>query len=362
MKKEHPKKVCFIGRGLTGGGMERALTSLANYFAEHHYDVIILNLFDTEVFYELHREIQLIWPGINRKKLHRFVYATALLPYIRKEIKKTRPDVILSFGEWFNAYVILATRFLGVRLFITNRMGPMLKLGFPLDNANRILYKYANGVIAQTQTAKEIIYKKTNNKNIKVIPNAVSPINVSSVSGKKQIVTVGRLSREKGHILLLKAFATLKHPDWTLHIVGDGPEREKLEQKTESLGLNNRVSFYGHKKEFSHILAASDIFVLPSYYEGFPNALIEAMSVPLACISSDCVAGPADIIQDGINGLLVEPGNVGTLASALNHLIENPELRKRLALAAYKVREQYNFYRIAKEYLGFLFSDYKNPK
>jgi glycosyltransferase involved in cell wall biosynthesis len=147
----------------------------------------------------------------------------------------------------------------------------------------------------------------------------------------------------------------IRYKSWTLHIIGDGPDRQKLENEALLLGLNGRVKFYGHLKEFGNIIGESEIFVLPSLYEGFPNALIEAMSVPLPCISSDCVAGPADIINNGMNGILVEPGNVEALALAINQLIEHPELRQRLAQEAFKIRDTLAFDRIAKQYLDVLF-------
>ena len=102
------------------------------------------------------------------------------------------------------------------------------------------------------------------------------------------------------------------------------------------------------------MLGESEIFVLPSLHEGFPNALLEAMSVPIACISSNCTAGPADIIKHGINGLLVKPGDENELEEAINKLIENPELRKSMAEEAYKVRDRYNYEKIADEYVKFI--------
>lgn len=348
------KKICLIGAGLTGGGQERALTNLANQFAEMGHHVTILPLFKTEIFWELNPKIEIIFPDLDRKSHHRLVYALRLLPHIRKQVNKLKPDTILSFGEWFNSYVILATRFLKFPLYITNRMGPLLKLGSLIDNANRLLYRYVDGIIAQTSISKTIIEKNTHNRNVVVIPNAVKPIDVLAKTVNKNIVTVGRLSKEKGHTTLLKAFAKVKETEWKLHIIGDGLERENLVNESTMLGVSERVVFHGYQQNFSAILANCEIFVLPSLYEGFPNALVEAMSVPLACISSNCVAGPSDIIEHGKNGLLVEPGNVTELTNAIDYLIENPEIRDNLATEAFKIRETLNFEVIAKQYLDFI--------
>ncbi len=352
--------ICFISAGLAGGGMERSLTNIANYAASNGHKVTILNLFTTEIFFDLHPDIVVIWPTLDRNKMHRLVYAIRLLPFIRKIIKGIKPTTILSFGEWFNGYVLLATRFLNIPVFITDRMGPLLNLGFLLETARKIMYKYATGIIAQTSIAANILYQNTKNKNIRVIPNALIAID-SNVSVKKnQIVTVGRLTREKGHDVLINAFALLPKNDWTLHIVGDGNRRKFLNDLVAHHNIKGKVIFYGHLKEFSAILGKSDIFVLPSFYEGFPNALIEAMSVPLACISSNCVAGPSDIIEHGENGLLFETGNIGELAKCLERLINDHDERQRLATKAIKIREQLDFNTIASQYIKFILSEFSD--
>lgn len=349
-------RITFIGGGLAGGGQERALVNLANYCAKLGYEVSIVNLFKTEIFFDLHPAIKISWPTVDRAKTHRLLYALKLVSYIRKEVKKAKSDVVISFGEWFNSYVIFATRFLKVRIFVSNRMGPNLQLGFLLDNANKLFYKYATGIIAQTNQAKKVIELRTGATKIHVIPNAVHPIDVDDVVKKNQIVTVGRLSKEKGHLSLIQAFSNCKNENWSLHIVGDGKERDTLIKETEKLKIKDKVVFYGHLKDFASILASSDIFVLPSFYEGFPNALIEAMSVPLACISSNCVAGPSDIIENGINGILYETGNCEALTKELNYLMLNQSKRIEMSNAAFQVRDKYEFENIANQYLSVLFS------
>jgi GalNAc-alpha-(1->4)-GalNAc-alpha-(1->3)-diNAcBac-PP-undecaprenol alpha-1,4-N-acetyl-D-galactosaminyltransferase len=352
---EKARRICFVGGGLAGGGQERSLTTLANFFSNQGIEVYIISIFKTECFYELNPGIKLIWPEINRRKHNRYIYAILLIPYLRNNFKKIKPDVVLSIGEWFNSYVIISTRLLRIKLVVSNRMSPLLKLGFPLDLANKLLYRYADGIIAQTNIAREIIYKKTRNANIIVIPNAVRPIDIRITKREKQIVTLGRLSSEKGHSVLLKAFAKLNSSEWTLHIIGDGPIKKDLEHECFNLRIQERVIFYGQKKDFSEILGNSSIFVLPSFSEGFPNALIEAMSVPLPCISSDCIAGPVDIIQDGVNGLLFRSGHIDELHLKLETLISSEKLRESLSREAYKVREKYKFNIIAERHQQFLF-------
>ncbi len=358
MTESRVKKICFISHGLEGGGMERALVSLANYFAEKNHQIAIINIYRTGVFFDLNPSIKLIWPQFDRN--NKLFYVIRLIPYLRREIINFKPDSILSFGETFNAYSVLATRFLKTRVILTNRMWPTLRLRIPQTVANWILYRFADGVIAQTQAAKEIIKTKSPNKYITVIPNAVQPINTKLKPSKNQIVSVGRLSEAKGHIILIKSFALLKNNDWTLHLVGDGPQKQNLHEETVKSGLSGKVVFHGHLKDFSNILSESDVFVLPSFNEGFPNALLEAMSVPLTCVSSNCIAGPSDIIEHGRNGFLFEPGNVNKLACILEQLINDSNLRKEMAAEAFKVRDTFNFNKIAEKYLDFILGDQIN--
>lgn len=347
-------RICFIGAGLVAGGQERHLTGLANHYSKIGYEVFIINLFRTEQFFQLENNIEIIWPKIERNKHHRFIYAIKTIPYLRIHLKNIKPDVILTFGEWFSPFVIFSTRFLNIPVFPFEMMGPTLNLGWLIETFRKFTYKSANGVVVQTSIAAEIIKKKTGITNIGIVPTPVNVINTDISVKKNQIISVGRLSHEKGHIVLLRAFSKISDNEWSLHFIGDGPERSNLLKEAITLGINDRIIFHGFQKDFGRLLGESEIFVLPSFYEGFPNALLEAMSVPMACISSDCVAGPGDIIQHGVNGILVKPGDVLELTTAIEHLISEKTYRDSLAKEAYKVRSTYDFETIAKRYLEFM--------
>lgn len=345
------KSICFIAGGLSGGGQERALTNLANEFAKKGIDITIICLFKTEVFFEIHPSIEIVWPTQDRETSNRFIYALKLIPYIRKNIIKINPDTIVSFGDWFNSYVILSTRFLKKPVFITNRMGPNLNMGRFMEFFNKRTYRYATALIVQTERAKEIMHNKYRVKDIQVIPNAVKPIDISNRFHKKEIVTVGRLSKEKGHSVLIKAFSKIKDKEWRLVVIGDGPEMENLKNIVITLEMKDKVSFHGQMKDFKNILSTASIFVLPSFYEGFPNALVEAMSIPLACIASDCIAGPSEIIEHGKNGFLFETGNIDSLTVILNELTSDFSKIKEVEDEAYKIREKLNFQKITNRFL-----------
>ena len=130
------------------------------------------------------------------------------------------------------------------------------------------------------------------------------------------------------------ADVAISHPKWRLRIVGEGPEREELSCLIADMSLGDRVELCGRLERPESILCRSDIFVLSSDYEGFPNALLEAMSMGLACISTDCETGPREIVRDGKTGLLVPVQNVCGLIHALARFMEDEALRIRIGDAA----------------------------
>ncbi|MDP3930488.1 MAG: glycosyltransferase, partial [Bacteroidota bacterium] len=261
---------------------------------------------------------------------------------------------ILSFSEWTNPFVAFSLFGLKLPLFLSDRMSPLAKLPFISEFLRGIYYKKATGIIAQSNFAKEVLKKKTNATNISVIYNPVNVIPRIDCTPKKRIVSVGRLEEVKGHKFLIQAFAKVNNLDWELSIVGDGSLKAELENLTKELGVSDRVIFHGHLSDFGLQLSEAEIFVLPSLSEGFPNALIEAMSLPMACIASDTFNGFNEIVENGINGVLVKPGNISELTSAIKMLIDDKTMRVLLKENAIKVRENLNFEKIAQSYLDII--------
>lgn len=351
------KSICLIGGGLAIGGQERALVFLANNLAQNSYRVVILCLFKTPIEFDLHPNITVIFPDLEREGQNRFIYALKLIPYIRQNIRDQKIYSMICYGDWFNSYTLIATLGLPIKKVITNRMGPNLNLGRVIESLNKLFYRFADAMIVQTLRAKEIISKKYKIKKIFVIPNPVEPFGYERSKLTQSIITVGRLSREKGHDTLIRAFSMLKQNGWQLHIIGDGKERENLDNLVKSLQIEKSVIFHGKLKNFKSLLKSSDIFVLPSLYEGFPNALLEAMGSGLCCVASDCVAGPSELIQDGYSGRLFEPLNHLELAQILNELIINKELRDNYAKNAFDSLVPYQKESILKKFEEVLFAN-----
>ena len=177
------------------------------------------------------------------------------------------------------------------------------------------------------------------------------------VTKQKQIIAVGRLEVVKGHKYLIEAFAKVSDKSWNLCIVGDGSQMNYLKEYAKTLNVESRILFKGHQLDFRKELSESEIYVLPSIKEGFPNSLIEAMSLPIACISGDYYDGEQDLVIHEHNGLLFKTQDSDALGQAINRLIEDEQLRIKLAENAKNVRVDLAFDVIAKKLKEFIFDE-----
>jgi glycosyltransferase involved in cell wall biosynthesis len=167
---------------------------------------------------------------------------------------------------------------------------------------------------------------------------------------RKRLLAVGRLDYQKGFELLIEAFARLAADarDWELVIVGQGPLREALGERLEELGIGDAAYLAGEVGNLDDWYRDADLFALSSRFEGFPNALLEAMAHGLPAVSFDCDTGPRDIIRPGVDGLLVAPGDVGALEAALRRLMGDAALREQFGKRATDVRDRFAMERVAE--------------
>lgn len=335
------------------GGAERVIAQIANGLDARGHDVSLLT-YDANgdpSFYPLKQGVRMIPLGLNslpRRPGAIWVIEQIfrLLRGLRQQIRVERPDVLVAFITQTNIFALLACAGLRVPVVVSERSDPLLTpLRSPWKVARAICYPFAAGLVVQSREVREGFPSWIRRKTC-VLPNPVSMPVASSVQKcepTRLILAVGRLSREKGFDLLLEAFKNVvaEFPEWRLEIRGEGPLRGELEDLRDTLGLQDRVSLPGIISEIHHCYIQADIFVLSSRFEGFPNALCEAMAHGLPVVATSCSGGVREIIKAGENGLLVPPEDVDALGRALSSLVANPELRKALGERARDIVERF---------------------
>lgn len=342
---------------LAAGGAERVLTELANYWVskEHRVSLVTLASPDTPPFYPLDPRVELIQLGQAQhieSFLKRLKHILGRIFCLRTTLRRLHPDVVVSFVDVMNITTLLASYGLKIPVVVSERTDPNQHILPPFYRWLRWkVYPWARALIVQTSAAADY-FPAAFKEFLTVIPNAV----VESTYFKKEhasqarcLITVGRLSAEKDHETLLRAFAAVHvfYPHLQLTIYGEGSEREALEQLVRNLNLENHVQLPGAIQGVHEALADADIFIFPSRYEGFPNALCEAMGVGLPVVVSDC-SGNRAVVTDGLNGRLFPVGDEAALKMILMTLIENPHERQRLGQNAREISKQLHPTRILK--------------
>jgi len=350
------KKLCLIVPSLTMGGMERVMSELALYFYEHkNADVSVILLAQRDRFYVLPEGIKIYEPSFHYKKHSAAVHFFKTVFYLRNSVYKINPDSILSFCERYNSFVILSALFFKSKIFISDRSSPLASSGKIVDILNKYFYKLSKGIIAQTQIAKEILYRKNKHKNITVIGNPIKFLpRKDNAIRENIIINVGRFAHKKNQHLLLKYFKEINDLWWKIIFIGDGFRMPEVIKLSEELGLTQNVEFADRVSDIQSYYSKAKIFAFTSTSEGFPNALGEAMSAPLACISFDCVAGPKDLIDNGINGFLIKENDDKDYINKLKLLMCDEELRNCFEAEAFKKIQKYNIQTIGNSFYDFI--------
>lgn len=340
------KKVLFYIYSLNKGGAERVLLTLAEKLNKKYDVVILTDVFDDRE-YDLPERIRRIDLQEYMNQIpHIKIGVVKRLLAIRQCCKREKPDKIIAFMIANSIRAVLANLFTGNKVIVAVRANPYAEYGdWKKHLWVQTVFLCAEKIVCQTSHQTEYFCGLLRKKCV-VIENPLFPdfyLPLYEGERKKQIVSAGRLYDYKNHKLLIRAFAQIadEFPDYSVTIWGEGPYRKELENEIERYNLEARIFLPGDSPRVAKDIYAAALFVLPSDTEGMPNALMEAMSLGLAVIATDCPGGgPRSLIQHGENGLLCEVGNVNDLAEQMRLILGNQMMREKLGNNALSIREQ----------------------
>lgn len=340
-------KIIFLVSSLGAGGAERVAATLCNAWVARGDQVTLVPTFSGggDCFYRLSSDVSLVYladlvPSRKQSLVNQFVRLMALRRFLAAE----QPDVIVSFLSNVNVAVIVASAGLGIPVVVCERTDPFIcPIPLMLKIARRLTYPFADALVVQTKAvATSFATVNWKLRKVQVIPNPIPQqlldmrVSRTGTDERKFLLAVGRLGEEKQFGVLIKVFSRLsqQYPNWALRIVGDGPLRGSLQQQIIDLDLGDRVELPGRTENICDELGRADAFVLTSRYEGFPNALLEAMAVGLPCVTFDCPSGPREMSMDGNSAILVPLNDEHALGQALSRLMLDEELSQTLGSRA----------------------------
>lgn len=350
-------KVCFFSGDITrSGGTERVSTVIANELVKDaQFDICFLSLWEKEkdTFFYLDKKIlryTLFDNEVSGKRI--LLYISKL----RKFIKREDIDVLIDIDGILDLYSIPATRINKCKVVSWEQFSYYVSpfVGYR-KYTRKMAAKKADAIVVLTESDRNNYLNNLKiNGIIKTIYNPFSQTKqMNEVDEKsKEIITVGRLSPDKGLEYLVEVAEKVlnKHRNWKWRIIGDGEERKTLEMKIKEYGLQSRLILEGKKDKLEKFYQRAAIYVLTSRYEGFGLTLLEAKSAYLPCVSFKCPEGPAEIIEDGINGYLIDCFDVDSMAEKINELIENDKKRKEFSNKALVGTEKFDLSKISSQW------------
>ncbi|MBR3508978.1 MAG: glycosyltransferase [Lachnospiraceae bacterium] len=390
-------KICFLQYNLQGGGAERKVCTLANFFVEKGYNVEIGLFGRNIVAYELDKRVKLTF--IDRSTYEYqgsfekwgFKFASCCLSVVERALrlvsKKAGQRFKMHFRKKYNytlpikSYILHRSDAVFITMMVQpyneimriierdikkgriknpyivmecNNPTPGLDANAADDERREKYYPMAARVVAMTQGIVDYFGEEIRRKCV-VIPNPIRDDLPDAHEGdrRKAVVNCCRLNRQKNLPLLVDAFALfhLHHPEYTLELYGQGELRQELTNRIQEVGLSSCAHIYSFDPHVHEKIKDCTMFVSSSDWEGFGNSILEALAIGLPTISTDCDFGPRDMIIDHENGLLVPKNDIEALARAMAELVDNPDLSKRLSREAVKVRELYDVNLIGQKWL-----------
>ena len=339
-----PTRVLYLSHAFAVGGAEEMVLNLVRHLPPSYVPAVACIHEAGPIGLEIERtgvpfKVLGLTPGLR----HPFD-----LLRLRDFLYECQPDIVHTFLLTGSLYGRFAAMMARVPVVIGTEVNVYERKHALHARAERWLMRDTDAVVASAESVRDFYIRqvKADPAKVEVIYNAVDwaqlqatvsrdemRASVEVPAGAPLLTIIARLTEQKGHRILLDALARTDLAHAYLLVVGDGPLRDVLERQAANLGLSARVRFLGVRRDLGNILAATDVFVMPSFWEGLPLAMVLAMGAGLPVVATR-VAGIPEVVQDGVTGLLVPPGDSGELGAALSRVVNDDTTRVLLGQAA----------------------------
>lgn len=373
------KKIVILALHLGTGGIENAISSISNILCEK-YEVKVISTYklQEQPAFDLNPKIKieyLIEDSPNKQEFIRAIKSINVFSIIKQSLKSLKilylkKHCMIKAIKNIDADIIMSTRDIHNKWLGKYGKKDIIKIASEHNHHNNNK-RYIDKILKSVKnidyfmpTSEELsnYYKeklKETKTKVKFIRNSISyyPEIISNLD-KKNVLSVGRLSPEKGYLDLIEIFKEVVkvYPDWNLEIVGDGPQYEELKKKIQDNNLQDYIKLLGfkNKKELEEIELNSSIYVMTSYTESFGLVLIEAESYGLPIVAFDSAQGAHEIVINGKSGYFIKDRDKSAMADKIIKLIESKELREKLGQEGRRLSKKYKKEEVAELWYSFI--------
>lgn len=350
------EKIIFTTISMRGGGTERVISLLSDYWVNNGYDVDIMMIGDTAIEYELDDKVNVysISEATGGSIKGRIVRVNKM-----RDVFRSYPDaVVIAMGTVSAMFTSIGLFGLKNRFILSERNDPNRLNHRPIKRYEKmirdILYRKADRIVFQTHMA-ELCFNKSLRKKGKIIlnPLSLSGDDVKEYKRERTIITAGRLTKQKNHKLLIDAFSKFveSHEDYSLLIFGKGELEEDIKEYISYIGMSDKIFLKGFSDNLYDELCKGGMYVSSSDWEGISNSLAEAMACGIPVIATDCpMGGSAMLIDNNKNGILIEPGNLNALICAMYEVADDNDFSSKISTAGRNISNILDVGLIAKEW------------
>lgn len=342
------------------GGVERIVSEKASTLSSKGHDVTIISVYkdDRPIRYDMSKDVKVLFmniPMVNNRNNHLITAVNRITTLLKaaiklnKTLREVKPDIIF-FTTTLGALLLPMCHTKAVKIYESH----LPRIFNPYNTFFSLMERRADMVICLTEGDKTA-YRHA--REVKVIPNFIKmPASYVKDYGVKKAIAVGRLEEQKGFDTLIDIWkgVTMKHPDWQLHIYGEGSLKQMLQKQISSAGLEDKVLLCGVCGNIMEKYTEYSLHIMTSRYEGQPMTLIEAQACGLPSVVFDFEYGAGDIITNNVNGILVGKDDIKSFAEALSRMMDDTDMRKRCGEKARLMAERFSKENIMPGWFGLI--------